>query len=55
MYGINELDAQGLKALIDKSEKIRLIDVRSVGEFQQGIIAGGELLPHTRQLKQLTI
>lgn len=48
MYNVNELDVQSLKARLDEGEKVRLVDVRSAEEYQQGIIAGGEFLPlHT--------
>ena len=48
MYGVNELDVQSLKTRLDNGEAIRLVDVRSAEEYQQGIIAGGEFLPlHT--------
>lgn len=52
MYGINEIDAAGLKSLIDSGESFRLIDVRSSAEYNQGIIAGGEFMPlHTLPIK----
>lgn len=48
MFGVKEIDANGLKELMDSGETVRLIDVRSAGEFNQGIIEGGEFLPlHT--------
>ena len=48
MFGVKEIDAKGLKELIDSGEKVRLLDVRSANEFNQGIIEGGEFLPlHT--------
>ena len=48
MFGVKEVDADGLKALIDKGDKIKLIDVRSQAEYAQGIIEGGEFMPlHT--------
>ncbi|CAA6825569.1 MAG: Sulfurtransferase [uncultured Thiotrichaceae bacterium] len=48
MFGVKEIDAEGLKKMLDDGEDIRLIDVRSQGEYQQGIIEGGEFLPlHT--------
>ena len=52
MFGVKEIDASGLKNLIDSGEKIRLLDVRSAAEFNQGIIEGGEFLPlHTLPLR----
>lgn len=52
MFGVKEIDATGLKELIDSDEKVRLIDVRSAGEFNQGIIEGGEFLPlHTLPIR----
>ena len=50
MFGVQELDAVGLKQMLDNDteKKIRLIDVRSQGEYARGIIEGGEFLPlHT--------
>lgn len=50
MFGVQEMDAIGLKEMLDndKDNKIRLIDVRSQGEYARGIIEGGEFLPlHT--------
>jgi rhodanese-related sulfurtransferase len=52
MMGVKEIDAVGLKDLLDKGEEIQLFDVRSQAEFAQGIIAGGEFAPlHTIPLK----
>ncbi|WP_298611025.1 rhodanese-like domain-containing protein [uncultured Thiothrix sp.] len=45
MYGINEVDAAELKSMLNNGEKLRLVDVRSEAEFQQGIIEGAEFLP----------
>lgn len=45
MYGINEVDAAELKGMLNNGEKLRLVDVRSEAEFQQGIIEGAEFLP----------
>lgn len=48
MLGIKEIDAKGLEELINSGEKVRLFDVRSATEYNQGIIEGGEYLPlHT--------
>jgi rhodanese-related sulfurtransferase len=48
MSEIKEVDAKGLQELMDSGEKIRLFDVRSATEYNQGIIEGGEYLPlHT--------
>lgn len=52
MMSVKEIDAVGLKDLIDKGEDIQLYDVRSHAEFAQGIIKGGEFVPlHTIPLK----
>lgn len=52
MFGVNEIDAAGLRTLIDSGESIRLIDVRSSAEYNQGIIEGGEFMPlHTLPMK----
>jgi rhodanese-related sulfurtransferase len=45
MFGIREVDASGLQGMLSKGEKVRLVDVRSEAEFQQGIIEGAEFLP----------
>jgi rhodanese-related sulfurtransferase len=50
MFGVQDMDAVSLKEVLDKDteNKIRLIDVRSQGEYARGIIEGGEFLPlHT--------
>lgn len=52
MYGINEIDATGLKDRLAQEKPMRLIDVRSSAEFQQGIIAGAEFIPlHTLPMR----
>lgn len=52
MFGIAEVDAAGLQDMFEAGEKIRLVDVRSQAEFNQGIIEGAEFLPlHTLPLK----
>jgi len=52
MSMIKEIDAAGLKEMMDKDENILLYDVRSQAEFAQGIIEGGEFLPmHTVPVK----
>lgn len=56
MFGVKEIDATGLKEMIDDAKKdgkqIKLLDVRSQAEYAQGIIEGGEFLPlHTLPLK----
>ena len=45
MYGISEVDASDLNQMLASGEKVRLVDVRSEAEFQQGSIAGAEFLP----------
>ena len=45
MYGINEVDAAELNSMLSNGKKLRLVDVRSEAEFQQGIIEGAEFLP----------
>ncbi len=48
MFGIKEIDANGLKEMLDSGKQVRLIDVRSEAEYNQGIIEGGEFMPlHT--------
>lgn len=52
MFGIREVDAAGLKKLLDSGEQVRLIDVRSASEVAQGIIEGSEFMPlHTLPLR----
>ena len=56
MFGVKEIDASGLKEMLDNAEKdgknIKLFDVRSQAEFAQGFIEGGECMPlHTLPLK----
>lgn len=52
MFGVKEIDAATLQDKLAQGEKLRLIDVRSEGEFAQGIIPGGEFMPlHTIPLK----
>lgn len=56
MFGVKEIDASGLKEMLDNAEKdgknIKLFDVRSQAEYAQGIIEGGEFMPlHTLPLK----
>ena len=52
MSMIEEIDAETLKQRLANGENIRLVDVRSLEEFNQGIIAGGEFMPlHTVPLK----
>lgn len=52
MFGIRELDAAGLKKLLDSEDKVHLIDVRSASEVAQGVIEGSEFMPlHTLPLR----
>ncbi len=46
MHGIQEIDSRALVEMLQKDpEAVRLIDVRSVEEMAQGMIAGGEAMP----------
>ena len=48
MYGIKELDVDTLQKHFDDGRKVRLLDVRGVGEMAQGMIPNAEKLPlHT--------
>jgi len=48
MFGVKELDVGTLQSYIDEGKKIRLIDVRGIGEMAQGMIPNAEKLPlHT--------
>ena len=48
MFGVKELDVGTLQSYIDEGKKIRLIDVRGIGEMAQGMITNAEKLPfHT--------
>lgn len=52
MFDVKEMNVHELRALLDAGKKVRLIDVRSDDEFNQGIIEGGEFFPlHTIPLK----
>ena len=52
MFGVQEIDAATLQQKLANGEKLRLIDVRSEGEFAQGIIPSGEFMPlHTVPFK----
>ncbi|MEB4592039.1 rhodanese-like domain-containing protein [Candidatus Thiothrix sp. Deng01] len=52
MFGIREVDAAGLKKMLDSGEKIRLLDVRSASEVAQGVIEGFEFMPlHTLPMR----
>jgi len=45
MFGIKELDVNALQSYFDEGKKIRLLDVRSMGEMAQGMIPNAEVLP----------
>lgn len=45
MFSIKEIDVNTLKQWQDEEKSFRLIDVRSVAEFGQGMIQDGEPLP----------
>ena len=48
MRNIKELDVNALQSYFDEGKKIRLLDVRGVGEMAQGMIPNAEKLPlHT--------
>jgi len=48
MFGVKELDVNTLQSYFDEGRKIRLLDVRGVGEMAQGMIPNAEKLPlHT--------
>jgi len=48
MRNIKELDVNALQSYLDEGKKIRLLDVRGVGEMAQGMIPNAEKLPlHT--------
>ena len=52
MFGTNEIDAEKLTALIENGEKLKIIDVRSHGEYIQGTVEGSEFMPlHTVPLR----
>jgi rhodanese-related sulfurtransferase len=53
MFGINEIDSQELaQRLSDASGKLRLVDVRTPGEVNQGVIPGAQSTPlHLLPLK----
>lgn len=45
MHGIKEISTSELIDTLAKGEQIRLVDVRSAEELQQGIIEGAEFIP----------
>ena len=45
MPAVEEIDVEALKVRLASDEKIRLIDVRSQQEWDQGIIKDGEFIP----------
>ncbi|VAW60841.1 hypothetical protein MNBD_GAMMA08-497 [hydrothermal vent metagenome] len=48
MVGVKELDVDTLQSFFDENKKIRLLDVRGIGEMAQGMIPNAEKLPlHT--------
>ena len=48
MFNVKELDVATLQSYIDEGKKIRLLDVRGIGEMVQGMIPNAEKLPlHT--------
>ncbi len=48
MFGVKELDVKTLQSYFDEGKKIRLLDVRGIGEMAQGMIPNAEKLPlHT--------
>ncbi|MGA7799947.1 MAG: rhodanese-like domain-containing protein [Gammaproteobacteria bacterium] len=53
MFGIREIDSQELaQRLQDKPDSIRLVDVRTPGEINQGVIPGARSTPlHLLPLK----
>lgn len=49
-----EISPQEVKRRLDSGEKLRLIDVREPGEFQQARIEGAELIPMRSVAQSLT-
>jgi len=48
MFGVKELDVNKLQSYLDEGKKVRLLDVRGIGEMAQGMIPNAEKLPlHT--------
>jgi len=48
MFGVKELDVNTLQSYFDEGKKVRLLDVRGIGEMAQGMIPNAEKLPlHT--------
>jgi len=45
MFGIKELDVNALQNHFNEGKKIRLLDVRSMGEIAQGVIPNAEAFP----------
>jgi rhodanese-related sulfurtransferase len=45
MLGIEEIDAAGLAALMERSDAPLLVDVRSPAEMAQGMLPGAQVVP----------
>jgi len=45
MFGIQEIDACGLAALLELDDATLLVDVRSPAEMAQGILPGAQMVP----------
>ena len=45
MFEVKDVSASELTEWMDSDSNVRLIDVRSAQEVQQGIIEGGEFIP----------
>ena len=53
MFGVNEIDALTLSQWMDDDEPVKIVDVRTAGEVQQGIIEGAVFVPmHLIPLKE---
>ena len=46
MFGIEEIDAAGLAALMERDEAPLLVDVRSPAEMAQGMLPGAQVVPY---------
>lgn len=53
MLGVNEIDALTLAQWIEQGESVKIVDVRTAGEVQQGVIRGAVFVPmHLIPLKE---
>jgi rhodanese-related sulfurtransferase len=50
---IEEISADGLQALLDEDEPVRIVDIRAPGAFSRGHIPGSECTPFARLTQEI--